>query len=234
MEKKILIFSHNFIKYNWRPIVEDQFDILHRSGLYNRAERICYGCYAEDKDELYSFLEVVRKNDPNNKIQVIIHPSNDNERGTLILLQEVVSHYDEEVFVLYSHTKGVSSKHIHPDMDIKEDYILSWRKIMEYFTKERWEDAIKNLEENDAVGCFYDYWKGAYFSFSYFSGNFWWSKSSHIKTLSDIKKNPDNWMSCELFISTRPDGKYFSLYELEPPGDMYLRYFDPKDYRDDL
>jgi hypothetical protein len=232
MEKRILIFSHNFIKFNWHPIVLDQLNILRSCGLYEKAHKIYYACYAEDEKDLAKFIDLVRSNDPELKIEIVVHPMNDNERQTLILLQQVVSSYDEEVLVLYSHTKGVSSLSIHHEMNLVQKDVDSWRKAMEYYTKERWQNCVDNLEIHDCVGCFYDVWVSPYASLRYYSGNFWWSKSSHIKRLPDMKKNPDNWMGCETFVTQPEDGKYCSLYNVQ--GGMYNRYFDPKDYRDDI
>ena len=64
-------------------------------------------------------------------------------------------------------------------------------------------EIIDFLENYDTVGVNLQ-------SGPHYSGNFWWSKSSHIKTLN--KKIGSNYTDPEFWVTSKKDGKYLSLY----------------------
>ena len=232
--KPILIFAHNYIDHNWHEIVEEQLSKLVRSGLYDNATEIYYGAYANDNFQLYKFINVVKFWDLKNKIRIVIHPFNDGEKQTLILLQETVKNYPD-ANVLYYHTKGITSIQTHEQHLGNLDYknIESWRHVMEYFNIEQWEDSIANLRSNeiiDTAGCLYVNESGNPYQFFY-AGNFWWAKSSYIHKLPDMKER-DNRMGCELWIGAA-EHDWINFYSGEG-GVIYHEYFDPKNYRKDL
>ena len=203
--KPILVFAHNYIDHNWHEIVEEQLSKLVRSGLYDEATEIYYGAYANDNFQLYKFINVVKFWDLKNKIRIVIHPFNDGEKQTLILLQETVKNYPD-ANILYYHTKGITSIQTHEQHLGSLDYknIESWRHVMEYFNIEQWKDSIANLRSDeiiDTTGCLYVGESGYPYQFFY-AGNFWWAKSSYINKLPDMKKR-DNRMGCELWIGSR-------------------------------
>lgn len=79
--------------------------------------------------------------------------------------------------VLYLHTKGVS--------DPENLAIIDWRNYMSYFVINKFQDCLKALENNFTCGvdlrldpCLH------------YSGNFWWSKGSHINNLSNFEDMP--------------------------------------------
>jgi hypothetical protein len=232
IDKPILVFSHNYINYNWYEIVEEQLSKLINSGLYDNATEIYYGAYASDKYQLFKFIEIIKLWDPQNKIRIIIHPINDGEKQTLIHLQEICKNYPE-AYVLYYHTKGITSKLNHPyiiDLDYKN--IESWRHAMEYFNIECWKESLNELipEPTTSLGIFYvgdQGWPYKYF----FSGNFWWAKASYLNTLPSMKDR-DNRMGCELWIGT--GNNYWKNRYPSKGGNPYEEYYDPKEYKKDL
>jgi hypothetical protein len=233
MGNPILVFSHNYINYNWRPIVEDQLSLLNSSGLYREADRIYYCCFAEKIEELHKFIDLVKSYDSLNKISVVVHPFNDCEKQTLILIENISKNYDD-ARICYYHTKGVSSLQVHPEMNLNYRDVESWRRLMEYFVIEKWRDTVQKLEDHDNAGCLHATWKSPAFVMTYFSGNFWWSKTSYIRKLPSMKDR-ENWIGCETWI-TSIDHKQCNLFF--PKRDRSFRvqelYFDPKEYREDL
>ena len=232
--KQILIFCHNYIAHNWYEIVNEQLELLVNSGLYHNANQIHYGCYAEDKFQLYKFIDLVSKYDTSNKIKIHIHPINDGERQTMILMQDVCKNY-LDAYVLYYHTKGITSLQNHKDTQIEYSDVESWRICLEYFNIECWRDCVGDLTKHeglDVCGALYvgesgNPWK------HFYSGNFWWANSSHLNTLPDMKER-DNRMGCELWVGSKPH-KWVNYYN--PPSEgknIYQFYFDPKNYRKDL
>ncbi len=125
----------------------------------------------------------------------------------------------EEFNVLYLHTKGVSRSN---------QYVNDWVDLLKYFNIFRWFDRLKELETNDCTGVNYggnpDDIKEHPSTWGYgkapmhYSGNFWWSKSNHIKNLVDpLAWTPDNdlskWrMMCEMWICKLPNAKYHCAY----------------------
>lgn len=232
MDKPILVFSHNYIDHNWHEIVEEQLSKLVRSGLYDEATEIYYGAYANDNFQLYKFINVVKFWDLKNKIRIVIHPFNDGEKQTMILLQETIKSYPD-AYVLYYHTKGITSKLNHPDEpNFSYRNVESWRHAMEYFNIEEWKTCIQELSigPTNTLGIFYVGDSGFPYKY-FFSGNFWWAKSSYLDTLPSMKER-DNRMGCELWIGTG-DHYWRNMYPAKG-GVIYEEYYDPKDYRKDL
>lgn len=93
--KPTLIFCHNYIAHNWYEIVNEQLSKLVGSGLYNNTTEIYYGVYAEDNFQLYKFINLVKDWDSKNKIKIVVHPINDGERQTMILMQEIIKSYPD-------------------------------------------------------------------------------------------------------------------------------------------
>jgi hypothetical protein len=87
--------------------------------------------------------------------------------------------------ILYLHTKGITNN---------TDNIKDWTSMMLYFLVDKSDQCIEYLKEYDAVGCnlITDT------KTPHFSGNFWWSTSSYIKTLpylhTTIKHYAEWWL----------------------------------------
>jgi hypothetical protein len=99
---------------------------------------------------------------------------------------------------------------------------------MSYFNIDRWNDRISDLLENDCTGvnlfgnpedynCHPGTW-GYGKTPKHYGGNFWWSKSSHIKKLEKPSNlAPDNnflrWrMICEMWLCSPLEGKYHCAF----------------------
>jgi hypothetical protein len=76
-----------------------------------------------------------------------------------------------DINVLYMHSKGVRKS--------GNACVANWREILNHFCISEWKTCIKHLETADVVGV------QDKISPTLMSGNFWWSKSSHIKTLPE-------------------------------------------------
>lgn len=229
MEKPIIIFSHNFLTNTWRTIVGEQMDLLKRTGLYDRASQIHFGVYSEEFDNIVEFTEKVKILDQNSKCKIHVQSTNDNERPTLIKLQEVCQE-NPGAFVLYYHTKGVSANPFSDPDTFKQR--TSWRHCMEYFCIEKWPRCVDLLYTHDCVGPLYANWSNHIYGFNlaFFSGNFWWATSDHINKTPTMHER-DNWMDCETLITSIPH-VYCNLYFPIPHKETVQGFlFDPFDYR---
>jgi len=171
----------------------------------------------------------------NKKIKITIHPFNDGEKQTLILLRSVISRY-EDAYVLYYHTKGITSLLNHTDLGdlLKYSNVESWRHCLEYFNIELWRDNIQIFETSpdvDIIGALYSEFPNTRPEY-YFAGNFWWAQSFYLNKLPDLKPL-DNRLDCEKWIGMGPH-TWRDVYNAPEKRSLYLEYFDPKEYRKNL
>lgn len=205
------------------------FDLLTRikqSGLYDSANKI-YLVFNGDRKQL-SFNLVDDK-------YVIIDANIDISKCEFPTLELIWQHSQtEDLNILYLHTKGVT----------KPGYqqIVDWTNYLSYFNINEWKDRLKDLEENDCSGVnlignpddinqhpsTWGYGKAPL----HYSGNFWWSKSSHIKKLPSIS----NWLPdgnflrwrvmAEMWLCQIPEGKYSCAWQ---SNINHYHQFYPKD-----
>jgi len=120
----------------------------------------------------------------------------------------------EDFQVLYLHSKGVRHNNQNP-------CIQDWVDVLSYFNIQKHETCMKHLEEYDAVGINLTNRPSLHYS-----GNFWWSKSSHIRTLQKCTYSCYN--APEFWITSIP-GKYSNLwssgvnhYKERYPSSLYI------------
>ena len=100
--------------------------------------------------------------------------------------------------VLYLHTKGVSYQTV-------PQQVVDWRNMMLYFLINN--NCIKLLEKHDIVGC--NYLENPH---PHFSGNFWWTRASHVNKLKPIEtavKHDAEWW---IFSDNKSNPSYYSLH----------------------
>ncbi len=152
---------------HWELLLYEQLDYIEGSGLQHSCEvEICVSSNEENYKKLqqniksYSFLKSFwfDANIKENK--------NHYEGTTLLKLYDECDSYHN---VGYIHSKGITSL---------SKQVNRWRKVLEYGVIEKWKDNINALsKEYDVSGICWD------IIGNHFSGNFWWAKSSYIRTL---------------------------------------------------
>jgi hypothetical protein len=161
---------------HWELLLYEQLDCIEGSLLHHHCEvEICVSSNQENYKKLqemiksYSFL--------NSSWFDVTNNGNHFEGPTLLKLYDECGSYDN---VGYIHSKGITSLS-------KE--VNRWRKVLEYGVIEKWEDNINALNKGyDISGIFYRKWKNQNY---FYSGNFWWARSSYIKTLK--RPTSDYW-----------------------------------------
>jgi hypothetical protein len=144
----------------------------------------------------------------------------------------------EDITVCYLHTKGVTRQ----DTPRMRD----WTEFLAYFNVERWRDRLSDLSSHDCSGVnlvgnpddisFPPHTWGYGKAPLHYSGNFWWSKSSHIRRLPPPARwVPDGnylrWrMMAEMWLCQLPSASYHCAwdsgvdhYASEYPRSMYER-----------
>ena len=213
---KRYIYFHICCINNWKQIVSELFHHIKSSGLYESIHQIRCGVLGlgDQNHELFQ--------DP--KVTILFqHDSLDLwEVVTINTLHTYAKENPEEEFqVLYLHSKGVRHNSRNPNVN-------DWVQYLTYFNIYQWSGCISLLDTNDAVGVNLSAQHPVHYS-----GNFWWSKSTHIKSLGPCPSThynaPEYWVTAHL-------GNYITLwqsdinhYDAPYPGHLYIgRPISPK------
>jgi hypothetical protein len=203
---KAYIYIHVCCINNWEEVFAQLISDIKRSGLYEKVEKIrCVILTLNGiSDELFR--------DPKIELVEIHRNLNLYEQATLHPLYE---HAQKEEFnVLYLHTKGVRHNNTNPG-------VVDWVKFLSYYNIEQHEKCIQGLETHDTVGV-----NLSDSPCVHYSGNFWWSKSSHLRKLEKCKyecyNSPEFWV-------TSIQGKFLTLATSNV--NHYHERYPPSKYR---
>ena len=155
------------------------------------------------------------------------------EYTTCLNLQEECNKSEKEFYALYIHNKGAYTRTI-------GNY--NWRKYLEYFCIERWQECVSKLDEGyDLVGAAYLDNDQEDVNAHYFAGNFFWARSSYINKCQKLKEPP------EIDFKPQMPNQPHLRFDLEPwhssgnpkwfelnPGKHQRWYLPPETYRQDL
>jgi len=148
-------------------VLEIQLNLIKKTGLYDKLDKIFLGLLGDYDTFLHSELYTSWE-----KVIAIYFSKNVSEMEfpTLSKIKNFCDKEKDNHKILYIHTKGVRYPH---SLHHKE-----WREYMEYFLIERHNDCLSDLDKYTTVGVNFHVkpWK-------HYSGNFWWSNSYHIKNL---------------------------------------------------
>lgn len=209
--KPVYLYIHVCMIGNYIDILRSYRNQMQELNIFGHFTKILFG--------------IVGRNDENMRQEVLNIFSTGNNHIELLEFSENISVYErltlhnlydrslqEDFHVLYLHTKGVT----HSTLD---QGIVIWREKMTHFLFHYMTIALHQLEHDkaDAIGIDFLREKPRQYS-THYSGNFWWSKSSHIRTLYIPIRG--DYLAPEMWICSRGDGKYASLYQT-PHYDFY-------------
>jgi len=231
---EIHIFIHICAIYNWKNIFSEQINTIKKTGLYDIITKIHLGILGE--------INIIKNdifNDIKFNILYIDTRSELYEIHTINFIKSFCSNINNEIYILYIHTKGVRKAG-------NESVIESWREMMEYFLINNYKECIDNLDYFDSIGnnlvnLYCSEVKDISINKNHtyhYSGNFWWSKKSYIDKLDyislDLTKNSintrykaENWI-----LSLYPECKIGILFQDDTNTHPYHRYIF--DYYKDL
>ena len=155
---------------NWKTIISGQITQILNSGLYDKCEKIFYGCSCDNcEEELKIFLKNYKK-----LIKLPSQPNYVHENMTVNCLLEFSKQQNENVHILYLHSKGVTGR------SVQHNY---WRDYMMNYNVNEWEICVNLLNNNyNTVGVNYT-------TQPHYGGNFWWGRSDYIKKLDYIDES---------------------------------------------
>lgn len=100
--------------------------------------------------------------------------------------------------ILYCHSKGVTTSN--------NSCIDDWRSYMFYFLLNNYKKCLTELDVSDTCGV-----DLVNTPVLHYSGNCWWSKSSHINTLNEVSEIPSPLSErhkCEFWITSKSDNHF--------------------------
>jgi hypothetical protein len=190
----IYIFIHFCPKSNDNithlNIINEQISALINTGLYDKCDKIYYGCNCDNCDiflekylETLSYLYRYKFIKMNNAICPKIKSY---ENNTINSMLDIAKKSDKHFFGLYIHTKGTTA------ISITQH---TWRQIMMYWLVDKYKICIDILSRGfNTIGIFYSPYPK-----KHYSGNFFWFDSEYLKKLNFITNTTDR-MEAEFFI----------------------------------
>jgi len=179
MSKSDYIFKYIYLHVctlnNWVDIVSSIFKRLDENNAFDHIDQLRVSILGDKQaleNDIWNFHP---------KIVICQHNTNKllYEKFTLDRIRDDAINSKNEFYVFYLHSKGVTDVWQNHDMTRKNSI---WRNEMIHAGFFNLKDTLLNLKHVSAIGTrLKNMGIGAHFS-----GNFWWSKSTHIKLLEPV------------------------------------------------
>lgn len=179
----IIGYFHICQKEGWKRSFDMIFKKIVDSGLYTEIAELRLSVLSDDA----VFVDDDRFH--HDKMTIVYKGrSEEYERPTLLHIRTQSEIDPENTYYFYVHTKGL--RHFGTEI---EDNVLDWIDLLLYWNIEQWKMALVIVSKPQ-------YWTyGCNHTGIHYSGNFWWSKASHIRILSttipDYYTAPENWVT---------------------------------------
>ena len=202
--KNIIGYFHICQKEGWKKSFDLIFSVIKSSGLYNVTREIRIGIVNDNQ----CIIEDERLNDP--KINIILCKSSEEyERPTLYHMRIHADVDQGENLYYYVHSKAIS--HFGNN---NESCIIDWINYMLYWNIEKWRLAVRMLSDYDTYGC-------NAIARQHYSGNFWWTKSSHLKNLPVFI---DSYYTAPEDYICKKNNKMFNIHTSGLQGHGHYKY----------
>jgi len=210
---KIRGIIHICQKGDWKRSFEILVKSLYLSGLLEATEKIDLCVVSDTEMDTSVFL-------PKSSYH-FMGLSELYERPSLLYLRSLAEQDTEDVYYWYLHTKGLrwfGSQ--------REKNVLEWIQIMLYWNINLWEKAVSSLQHGyDTYGTNLVDKIDDKEVVKHYSGNFWWSKSSYLKTLpSAIESHyndPEFWIMKMTPNTFCPYVSNYNHYNYSYPLELY-------------
>ena len=193
MEPHIIGFLNICLLPGWQKSYSRIWGALNRELLYEQTDIIYCAVLGDDPNfplqALPSKMKVIYRGTPS-----------DYEKPLLKKMREIAETDDKLIW--YAHTKGITKIGT-----ILENNVWDWLEYMLYFNFEQWRTAVEVLKgEWNAYGVNLKSQPS-----THYSGNFWWAKSSYIKTLP-TEIGPE-YLDSEMWIGRGSKFKGYNAFE---------------------
>lgn len=201
--KPIYLFIHVCMIGNYLEILNSFQQKLIELNMHHFFQKIYLGILGKsDSLEIQRILDIFKDL---SCIELLEHNENVHLYERLTLNKLYTKSLSEDFYVLYLHTKGVTHRPT-------EYGIHVWRNKMLFFLLQYSTLCLHQFEHNlgDVVGI--DLLNESPMKYPlHYSGNFWWTTSSHISKLPFPIDN--GYLEPEMWICKKKDGRYISIYQ---------------------
>ncbi len=187
---------------HWRNIVFEQMLMAHLSGLIDASSNIYVTGLGkiDDNKTVYDIFA-------NSKFVYEYDTKPDLYEYPTLRKAENFCLHNNESLLWYAHSKGASHS---------VDDVAAWRSIMNHFVLDKWQLCRDLLSSTNYTTC------GAILTLdgvrkpgwnTYYAGNMWWAKCSHINRLTRVEKldQKDRYIA-ELYVTSEPDVGHFNCF----------------------
>lgn len=186
------LFFHIWITGDWKQVAQKIWNRIVTSGLVDKLESINISILGGSEVHVQDIFGEY-------SVNYILVTSNQKlyERGILNYIGKYSKNHDG--YYLYINTFGVNKS--------KFIGVKDWQEMLIYFTIDKWSVCVKKLFEHDALGVNLKKMDESQLKQItttdldqtwYFSGNFWWARSEHLKKLTNVGNrflDPTIWIS---------------------------------------
>ena len=203
------IIYHSYCVNDFASILMNKLKKLRMSGLTDACDNF-YILTSKAQERHKEFFEELQEFNPKIKIIHLTNTPIGNECDTFNWMRENFEDFEERA-IYYCHSKGVSYK----------DYALrarveNWVRYLDLYNLHHWKTHLRNLETYDTSGCFMIQ------DPPHYSGNFWWTKTSHLKRLPLLDSNNTPFLNRgEFWLGSPPGTKMFNL-----PGCVEINFYE--------
>jgi hypothetical protein len=218
---KKIAYYHLYLTENltWANTLLEQFGTMLDYNLLQSLDEFNITAIGEDSDYEYLLgllnyyssltkcqiqLEYCRKPNKDSDLNNINSSSNFIQETHTLRKLWLRSKNEDNLNILYFHSKGITA--LERILKTNKQYstfvnYYHWRKYLEWSVIEKHDICQEYLKNYDIIGCNFSQWPKPHYS-----GNFWWSKSSFLRTLNDPED--ENWvtwyLSQDRFLSISP------------------------------
>jgi hypothetical protein len=198
--KNIVVAYHAFLfEPYYRVMMSEQFGKLKSSGLFDVCSKLHIGIVNQSADGVQWVEDYWKGSD---KVEIVVYPDNMEETRTLKWISAYAMQNPDD-YLCYFHTKSIW-RYTPPTE--------AWRRYMEYFIIERWEECVKKLDYYyDCCGVMWNPDTPIGFH-PHFSGNFWWTTTKYIRTLNNTFLDTPDRYDREFWIGSNPDVKAWEFH----------------------
>lgn len=195
LREQVKVFYHLACLGSWQQVFADQIGQLQQNGFQEIALTVLGT--AEDLRTVDSICKEMNLN-----TRILFHAPDLThfETPAMLAMEKYARH--NEGYVLYLHSKGVSTPH--------DEAKVKWRRSMMRELVDNWEHCVQQFPHYDVIGV---NWCDMP-PISHFSGNFWYASTKYLQKLADFEnyyENPryqipnvfiDKRLSCEFWIGS--------------------------------
>lgn len=189
--KKIVHFYHLYADYDWKFVFMEHIVKLRKSRLWENMDKMVIGLINPSEDDA---AHIIRRIVPDGVEVEVFETKSGWEDFTLNKMLTFSKEVENKNTILfYAHGKGVS----YTDQSFQE----SWRDSLLFNHVIKWQQPAWYVSEGYEVAGFWLLKNPGDSGGRTFSGNWFWSKASHVETLDYLNLDESNRLQAETWVA---------------------------------